>query len=107
MEEDHKGVSTEMMKQEKLLAEEWHTRKSREEKDRWATEKWQKVWSKFEAKKKQQEAEEKKRSRKKPQPQSKEEAECAEDDDRDEDKDYHPSEDVGNQSSMDPLYKPT
>ena len=33
----------------------------------------------------------------------KEEAECAEGDDRDEDEDYHPSEDVGNQSSQDPI----
>ena len=68
---------------------------------------WQRVWSKFEAKKKQQEAEEKKKSKKKPQPQSKEEAECAEGDDRDEDEDYHPSEDVGNQSNLDLLYEPT
>ena len=107
MEKDHKGMSTEMTKQEKLLAEEWHRRESREEKDRWATEKWQKVWSKFEAKKKQQEAEEKKRSKKKPQPQSKEEAERTEGDDRDDDEDYHPSEDAGDQSSLDPLYEPT
>ena len=34
MEKDHKGVSTEMTKQEKLLAEEWRKRESREEKDR-------------------------------------------------------------------------
>ena len=34
MEKDHKGLSTEMTKQEKLLAEEWHRRESREEKDR-------------------------------------------------------------------------
>ena len=61
---------------------------------------------KFEAKKKQQEAEEKKKSKKK-QPQSKEEAEHAEGDDRDEDEDYHPSEDMGDQSSLDPLYEPT
>ena len=65
------------------------------------------MWSKFEAKKKQQEAEEKKKSKKKPQSQSKEEAEHAEGDDRDEDEDYHPSEDAGNQSSLDPLYEPT
>ena len=107
MEKDHKGMSTEMTKQEKLLAEEWHRRESREEKDRRTTEKWKKVWSKFEAKKKQQEAEEKKKSKKKPQPQSKEEAERAEGDDRDEDEDYHPSEDTGEQSSQDPLYEPT
>ena len=41
MEKDHKGVSTEMTKQEKLLAEEWHKRESREEKDRRAKEKWE------------------------------------------------------------------
>ena len=107
MEKDHKGMSTEMTKQEKLLAEEWHRRESREEMDRWATEKWKKVWSKFKAKKKQQEAEEKKRSKRKLQPKSKEGAEHAEGDDRDEDEDYHPSEDAGDQSSQDPLYEPT
>ena len=32
MEKDHKGMSTEMTKQEKLLVEEWHKRESREEK---------------------------------------------------------------------------
>ena len=42
MEKDHKGLSAEMTKQEKLLAEEWHRRESREEKDRRAMEKWQK-----------------------------------------------------------------
>ena len=63
MEKDHKGLSTEMTKQEKLLAEEWHRRESREENDRRAMEKWQKVWSKFEAKKKQEEAGERKRAR--------------------------------------------
>ena len=62
---------------------------------------------KFETKKQQQEAEEKKKSKKKPQPQSKEEAEHAEGNDRDEDEDYHPSEDAGDQSSQEPLYKPT
>ena len=34
MKMDHKGVSTEMTKQEKLLAEEYHKRESREKKDR-------------------------------------------------------------------------
>ena len=64
------------------------------------------MWSKFETKKQQWEAEEKKSSKKK-KPQSKEEAKCAEGDDRDEDEDYHPSEDAGDQSSLDPLYEPT
>ena len=104
MEKDHKGVSTEMTKQEKLLAEEWHKRESREEKDRRATEKWKKVWMKYAAKKEQQAAEEKKKKKKKPATQTKEEAEHAEGDDRDEDKDYHPSEEP---SSEDPLYEPT
>ena len=54
MKKDHKGMSTEMTKQEKLLAEEWRKRESREEKDRWATETWKKVWSKYAAKKEQQ-----------------------------------------------------
>ena len=106
MEKDHKGLSAKMT-QQKLLAEEWHRRESREEKDRRAKEKWQKVWLKFETKKKQQEAEEKKKSKKKPKPLFKEEAKCAEGDDRYEDEDYHPSEDAGDQSSQDPLYKPT
>ena len=34
MKKDHKDVPTEITEQEKLLAEEWHRRKSREEKDR-------------------------------------------------------------------------
>ena len=34
MKMDHKSMSTEMTKQEKLLAEEYRKRKSREEKDR-------------------------------------------------------------------------
>ena len=37
----------------------------------------------------------------------KEEAKAAEGDDRDEDEDYHLSEDAGDQSSLDPLYKPS
>ena len=38
---------------------------------------------------------------------TKEEAEAAAGDDRDEDKDYHPSEDTGDRSSLDPLYEPS
>ena len=105
MEKDHKGLTVKMTEQEKLLVKEWYKRESREEKDRQAKEKWEKVWSKFETKKQQREAEEKKKSKKKPQ--SKEEAEHAEGDNRDKDEDYHPSEDAGNQSSQDPLYKVT
>ena len=91
MKKDHKDVSTKMTEQEKLLAAEWCRRESREEKDRRATEKWEKVWSKFQAKKKQQEAEEKKEKKQKPATQTKEEAECAKGNDRDDDKDYIPS----------------
>ena len=101
MKKDHKDVPTEMTEQEKLLAEEWHRRESREEKDRRATEKWEKVWSKFQANKKQQEAEEKKKPSA---TQTKEEAERAEGDDRDDDADYIPSEEP---SSEDPLYEAT
>ena len=104
MKKDHKDVPTEMTEQEKLLAEEWCRRESREEKDRRATEKWEKVCSKFQAKKKQQEAEEKKEKKKPSATQTKEEAECAEGDDRDDDEDYIPSEEP---SSEDPLYEPT
>ena len=43
MKMDHKDVSMERTKQEKLLAEEYHKRESRKEKDRRATEAWQKV----------------------------------------------------------------
>ena len=53
MKTDHKGVSTEMTKQKKLLAEEYRKRESREEKDRQATETWKKVWLKYAAKKEQ------------------------------------------------------
>ena len=60
MKTDHKDVSTEMTKQEKLLAEEYRKRESREENDRQATETWKKVWSKYAAKKERQVAEEKK-----------------------------------------------
>ena len=37
----------------------------------------------------------------------KEEVEATEGDDRDEDEDYHPSEDAGDHSSLDPLYEPS
>ena len=105
MKKNHKGVSTKMTKQEKLLAEEWRKRESREEKDRWTTETWKKVWSKYAAKKEQQAAEEKKKKKRKPlATQTKEEAERAEGDDRDEDKDYVPLEEP---SSEDPPYEPT
>ena len=105
MKMDHKDVSTEMTKQEKLLAEEYRKRESKEEKDRRATETWRKVWLEYAAKKERQAAEEKKqRKRKPPATQTKEEAEHAEGDDKDEDEDYIPSEEP---SSEDPLYKPT
>ena len=51
MKTDHKEVTTQMTKQEKLLAEEYHKRESREEKDRQATETWEKVWSEYAAEK--------------------------------------------------------
>ena len=104
MKTDHKDVSTKMMKQEKLLAEEYRKRESREEKDRRATETWKKVWTQYTAKKERRVAEERKRKRKPSATQTKEEAECAEGDDKDEDEDYIPSEEP---SSEDPLYEPT
>ena len=51
MKADHKDVPIKMTKQEKLLAEEYRKRESREEKDRRATETWEKVWSEYTAKK--------------------------------------------------------
>ena len=104
MKTDHKDVSTKMTKQEKLLAEEYHKRESREEKDRRATETWKKVWTQYAAKKGRRAAEERKRKRKPSATQTKEEAERAEGDDRDEDEDYVPSEEP---SSEDPPYEPT
>ena len=105
MKMDHKDVPTQMTKQEKLLAEEYHKRESREEKDRRATETWEKVWSEYAIKKSKQEAEESRQRKRKPSAtQTKEEAECAEGDDRDEDEDYVPSEEP---SSEDPPYEPT
>ena len=104
MKTDHKEVTTQMTKQEKLLAEEYHKRESREEKDRQATETWEKVWSEYAAKKELRAAEERKRKRKPSATQTKEEAEHAEGDDRDEDEDYVPSEEP---SSEDPPYEPT
>ena len=105
MKTDHKDVSTKMTKQEKLLAEEYRKRESREEKDRRATETWKKVWSKYAAKKERQAAEEQKQRKRKPSAtQTKEEAESAEGDDKDEEEDYIPSEEP---SSEDPLYEPT
>ena len=53
MKMDHKDVSTKMTKQEKLLAEEYRKRESREEKDRRAAETWKKVWTQYAAKKEQ------------------------------------------------------
>ena len=104
MKTDHKDVSTKMTKQEKLLAEEYRKRESREEKDRRATETWKKVWTQYAAKKERRAAEERKRKRKPSATQTKEEAERAEGDDRDEDEDYVPSEEP---SSEDPPYEPT
>ena len=105
MKTDHKDVPTQMTKQEKLLAEEYRKRESREEKDRRATEAWQKVWSEYAAKKERQAAEERKKKKRKPSAtQTKEEAERAEGDDKDEDEDYIPSEEP---SSEDPTYEPT
>ena len=105
MKMDHKDVSTKTTKQEKLLAEEYRKRESRKEKDRRATEAWQKVWSEYAAKKERQAAEEKKKKKRKPSAtQTKEEAEHAEGDDKDEDEDYIPSEEP---SSEDPMYEPT
>ena len=102
MKTDHKDVSTKMTKQEKLLAEEYRKRESREEKDRRATETWKKVWTQYAAKKEWRAAEE--RKRKPSATQTKEEAERAKGDDRDEDEDYVPSEEP---SSEDPPYEPT
>ena len=104
MKTDHKDVPTTMTKQEKLLAEEYHKRESREEKDRQAAETWEKVWSEYAAKKERWAAEERKRKRKPSATQTKEEAECAEGDDGEEDEDYIPSEEP---SSEDPPYEPT
>ena len=64
MKTDHKEVTTQMTKQEKLLAEEYRKRESREEKDRRATETWEKVWSEYAAEKERWAAEERKRKRK-------------------------------------------
>ena len=105
MKMDHKDVPTRMTKQEKLLAEEYRKRESREEKDRQAKETWEKVWTEYAVKKSRQEAEESKQRRRKPSAtQTKEEAERAEGDDKDEDEDYIPSEEP---SSEDPTYEPT
>ena len=91
MKTDHKDVLTQMTKQEKLLAEEYCKRESREEKDRQATETWEKVWTEYTAKKERQTAEERKQRRRKPSAtQTKEEAKHAEGDDKDEDEDYIP-----------------
>ena len=103
MKTDHKDVPAKMTKQEKLLAEEYCKRESREEKDRQAKETWKKVWSEYAAKKERWVAEERKR-RKPSATQTREEAERAERDDRDEDEDYVPSEEP---SSKDPPYEPT
>ena len=102
MKTDHKDVPAKMTKQEKLLAEEYRKRESREEKDRRAKETWKKVWSEYAAKKEWRAAEE--RKRKLSATQTKEEAERAKGDDREEDKDYIPSEEP---SSEDPTYEPT
>ena len=104
MKTDHKEVTTQMTKQEKVLAEEYCKRESREEKDRRVTETWEKVWLEYAAKKELRAAEERKRKRKPSATQTKEEAERAEGDDRDEDEDYVPSEEP---SSEDPPYELT
>ena len=95
-----------MTKQEKLLAEEHRKRESREEKDRRATETWEKVWTEYAAKKSElRAAEESRQRRRRPTAtQTREEAERAEGDHKDEDEDYIPSEEP---SSEDPTYEPT
>ena len=103
MKKDHKDVPTQMTEQEKLLAEEYCRRESREEKDRRATENWEKVWTEYAAKKLEREAEER-RQRRPIATQTREEAEHAEVDDKDEDEDYVPSQEP---SSEDPTYEPT
>ena len=103
MKKDHKDVPTQMTEQEKLLAEEYRRRESREEKDRRATENWEKVWTEYAAKKSEREAEER-RQRRPTATQTREEAERAEGDDKDKDEDYVPSEEP---SSEDPTYEPT
>ena len=66
MKTDHKEVTTQMTKQEKLLAEEYRKRESREEKDRRAKETWEKVWTEYAIKKSKQEAEESRQRKRKP-----------------------------------------
>ena len=104
MRKDHKGQPVELTDQEKLLVREWQKRMSREEKDRQAKQDWEELWAAYEANKQQQEADEGRRKKK---AKTKEEAEAAEGDNRDEDEDYHPSEDAGDWSSLDPLYEPS
>ena len=77
---------------------------SREEKDRRVKQDWDKTWAAYVASKQQQEIDDK-RHRKKAK--MKEEADAAAGDDKDEDKDYHPSEDAGGRSSINPSYEPT
>ena len=104
MKKDHKGQMVELTDQKKLLAKEWHKRMSREEKDKRAKQEWEEVWAAYNSDKQQQETDDEKCKKK---PNTKEEAETAAGNDRDEDEDYHPSEDAGDQSSLDPLYEPS
>ena len=105
MVKEHKAQlpSKKLTKQEKLLVKEWQKRMSRQEKDRRAKQEWDETWVAYVASKK-QEIDEERRSKK---AKTKEEADAAAGNYKDEDKDYHPSEDAGDRSSIDPSYEPT
>ena len=104
MKEEHKGQPKKPTKQEMLLVKEWQKRMSREEKDRRAKQNWEDTWNTYVASTQQQEADDE-RCRKKAK--TKEKADAATGNDKDKDEDYHPSEDAGNRSSIDPTYKPS
>ena len=101
MEESHKKKEKPLSGQDKLLMDKWQKRRARKEKDRRVQQDWDNTWEAYMVDKSKKEAEKKKPKK------TKEETEAAEGDDKDEDEDYHPSEDAGDTSSLDPTYEPS
>ena len=104
MGKEHKGQQKKPAEQEMLLVKEWQKRMSREEKDRRAKQNWDDTWAAYVDSKQQQETDDK-RCRKKAK--TKEKVDTAAGDNKDKNEHYHPSEDAGDRSSIDPTYEPS
>ena len=86
--------------QQRQLVEVYQRRRAREDKDRKPREEWDTTWATYVTNKQQQEKDDKAHK-------TKEEADIAAGNDKDADEDYHPSEDAGDTSSIDPTFEPS